>query len=193
MYLWQWNETPILEELRCQVSRDLNWFLQHRFVITELLSFKNTLHFLIAGSLEFVRYTKSVTIMKYKLFLSFENISSAITLSDCETFSGLRHRPYSLNMFSSTKPFVWMCVCLSMCFRLTDEICLASVDGVLQLIGGDAELVFWCPVNGDGVMGGGAQLIPDGWRVGRYMWREKKNQDLLLSDASFVKIKKTKE
>lgn len=54
-------------------------------------------------------------------------------------------------------------------YALTDEIGLSSVDGVLQLIGGDAELVFWRPVNSDGVMGGGAQLFPDGRWAGSYM------------------------
>lgn len=52
---------------------------------------------------------------------------------------------------------------------LTDEVCLASVDGVLQLVGGDAELVLRRPVNSDGVMGGGAQLFSDGWWAGSYM------------------------
>lgn len=52
---------------------------------------------------------------------------------------------------------------------LTDEIRLSGVDRVLQLVRGDTELVFWRPVNGDGVMGGGAQLVSDGWRVGSCM------------------------
>lgn len=56
-------------------------------------------------------------------------------------------------------------VCLSV-QRLTDEICLAGVNGVLQLVGGDAELVLGRPVNSDGVVRGGAQLVSDGWRGG---------------------------
>lgn len=52
------------------------------------------------------------------------------------------------------------------CTRLTDEVGLPGVDGVLQLVGGDAELVLRRPVDGDGVVGGGAQLLPYGWRVG---------------------------
>ena len=50
---------------------------------------------------------------------------------------------------------------------LTDEVGLSGVDGVLQLVGGDAELVLGAPVDGDGVVGGGAQLVTDGRRVGR--------------------------
>lgn len=60
---------------------------------------------------------------------------------------------------------------LCTCTWLTDEVCLPRVDGVLQLIGGDAELVLRCPVNSDGVVGGSAQLISYGGRVGSYMWR----------------------
>lgn len=59
-----------------------------------------------------------------------------------------------------------------MCTRLTDEIGLAGVDGVLQLVGGDAELVLGRPVNSDGVVGGGAELVSDGWRGGRYATRK---------------------
>lgn len=66
-----------------------------------------------------------------------------------------------------------MCVCV----WLTDEICLAGVDGVLQLVGGDTELVLWRPVDSDGVMGGGAQLVSYGWRVWSYVWRKKKKHD----------------
>ena len=51
--------------------------------------------------------------------------------------------------------------------RLTDEVGLAGEDGVLQLVGADAELVLRDPVDGDGVVGGRAQLLPDGRRVGR--------------------------
>lgn len=53
-----------------------------------------------------------------------------------------------------------------MCAQLTDEVGLAGVDGVLQLVGGDAELILRRPVDRDGVMGGGAQLVSYGWRVG---------------------------
>lgn len=49
---------------------------------------------------------------------------------------------------------------------LTDEVGLARVDGVLQLIGGDAELILWRPVDSDGVVGGGAQLLSYRRRVG---------------------------
>lgn len=52
------------------------------------------------------------------------------------------------------------------CTRLTDEVGLPGVDGVLQLVGGDAELVLRRPVDGDGVVGGGAQLLSDGWGAG---------------------------
>lgn len=51
--------------------------------------------------------------------------------------------------------------------RLTDEVGLAGEDGVLQLVGADAELVLRDPVDGDRVVGGRAQLLPDGWRVRR--------------------------
>ena len=55
------------------------------------------------------------------------------------------------------------------CVRgLTDEVGLAGVDGVLQLVGGDAELVLGRPVDGDGVVGCRAQLVPDGRRVGSW-------------------------
>lgn len=64
------------------------------------------------------------------------------------------------------------------CVLLTDEVCLACVDRVLQLIGGDAELVLRRPVNSDGVVGGGAQLISYRWRVGSYMWRKQEHDQI---------------
>ena len=51
---------------------------------------------------------------------------------------------------------------------LTDEVGLAGVDGVLQLVGGDAELVLGRPVHGDGVVGRRTQLVSDGRRVGSW-------------------------
>lgn len=53
--------------------------------------------------------------------------------------------------------------------QLTDEICLAGVDGVLQLVGGDTELILWRPVDSDGVMGGSAQLVSYRRWVGGYI------------------------
>lgn len=63
--------------------------------------------------------------------------------------------------------FPLSCVCA--CTGLTDEVGLAGVDCVLQLVGGDTELVLWCPVNGDGVMGSSAQLVSYGGGVGSCM------------------------
>ncbi len=45
-----------------------------------------------------------------------------------------------------------MAGCVRCVFRLTDEVGLASVDGVLKLIGGDAEFIFRGPVHCNGVM-----------------------------------------
>lgn len=73
-------------------------------------------------------------------------------------------------------------MCVSVCARLTDEICLAGVDGVLQLIGGDTELILWWPVNGDGVVGSRAQFFSDGRRVRSYTHeRTTKNDKKSLS------------
>lgn len=45
---------------------------------------------------------------------------------------------------------------------LTDEVGLARVDGVLQLVGDDAELILGRPVDSDGVMRGCAELVSYG-------------------------------
>ena len=58
---------------------------------------------------------------------------------------------------------VYGCAC-----GLTDEVGLAGVDCVLQLVGGDAELVLRRPVHRDGVVGRRAQFISDGRRVGSW-------------------------
>ena len=57
---------------------------------------------------------------------------------------------------------------------LTDEVGLAGVDGVLQFVGGDAELVLRRPVNCDGVVGGSTQLITYGGRTGSYRVKQGK-------------------
>ncbi len=44
---------------------------------------------------------------------------------------------------------------------LTDDVRLAGGDGVLQLVWNHAELIFWCPVNADGVVRRRAQLLAD--------------------------------
>ena len=49
--------------------------------------------------------------------------------------------------------------------RLTDEVGLPGEDGVLELIGADAELVLRDPVDCDGVMGGRAELLTHRRRV----------------------------
>lgn len=70
---------------------------------------------------------------------------------------------------------------------LTDEVCLARVDRVLQLIGGDAELVLRRPVNSDGVVGGGAQLVSYRWRVGSYAWRKQEHDQTKEMLESVIK------
>lgn len=74
---------------------------------------------------------------------------------------------------------VCVSVCVYACTWLTDEICLARVDSVLQLVGGDAELILWRPVNSDGVVGGRAQLVSYGWRIGSYTWRKQDDLNIL--------------
>ncbi len=49
----------------------------------------------------------------------------------------------------------------SLARSLTDDVSLAGGDGVLQLVWNHAELIFWCPVNGDGVVRRCAKLLAD--------------------------------
>lgn len=50
---------------------------------------------------------------------------------------------------------------------LTGDVGLPGEDGVLQLVRHHRELIVRRPVDGDGVVGGRAQLLPDGRGVGR--------------------------
>lgn len=60
---------------------------------------------------------------------------------------------------------------VSVCFKnsvfvlLTDNICLASKDGVLKFIRNYRELIIRCPVHSDGVVGCRAKLLSDTWRT----------------------------
>lgn len=73
---------------------------------------------------------------------------------------------------------------------LTDEVGLASVDGVLQLIGGDAELILRRPVDSDGVVGGGAQLLSYRRRVGCCARKEAVAQNRIWAYISCTKDQK---
>lgn len=59
---------------------------------------------------------------------------------------------------------------------LTGDVGLSGEDGVLQLVRHHRKLVVRRPVDGDGVVGGRAQLLPDGRGVG--CCREKAEQSL---------------
>lgn len=107
------------------------------------------------------------------------------------------HIGYGLYVYTVLK---YMLHCDAMLFSysaelLTDNICLASKNGVLKLIRNYRKLIIRCPVHCYGVIGCRAELLSDTWRTGCWNNNDggKKQQQRFCLNLIFTRRKATQD